>query len=278
MNGVIVINKEKGITSRDVVNRLNKILKTKKIGHTGTLDPMASGVLVCLIGKYTKLASLITNEEKEYIAEIKLGIETDTLDITGNILKEESPTKLDIKQIENVLNSFKGYYKQEVPLYSATHVNGKRLYEYAREGKEVVLPIKDVYIKDIALINYENDKIKFKALVSKGTYIRSLIQSICQKLNVLGTMSSLERIKQGKFNISDAYFLEDIEKNNFHLFTIPELLDVEKIELTKELENLVLNGNKIKIAKEGYILFVKDKIEKALYYCENGIGKLIILF
>lgn len=278
MNGAIIINKDKGYTSRDVVNKLNKILKTKKIGHTGTLDPMATGVLVCLIGKYTKLVNLITNEEKEYIAEIKLGILTDTLDITGNIIKKEEIKSLEISRITEALKSFKGKYKEIVPLYSAVHINGKRLYEYAREGKDVILPEKDVYIKNIELINYDGKTIKFKTTVSKGTYIRSLIQSICEKLNILGTMSNLERTRQGNFKLTDAYSLKNIEDGNFKFLNISKLLDVDEVELTKKYEKLVINGNKINMNKEGYVLFIKNNIEIALYYFENGIGKLKILF
>ncbi len=278
MNGAIIVNKEKGFTSRDVINKLNKLFNTKKIGHTGTLDPMATGVLVCLMGKYTKLVPLITNEDKEYIAEIKLGILTDTLDITGRILKEDKVPHLDEKYIDSVLQSFKGYYKEEVPLYSATHVNGKRLYEYAREGKEVILPTKEVFIKEIELLFYNEDIIKFRVVVSKGTYIRSLIQSVCEKLNVVGTMSSLIRTRQGKFKLDDAYLLKDIEENNFKILNITELLDVKIKKLDNDLEKLVLNGHKLEMNIDGYVLFIKENQERALYYFENQMGVLKILF
>ena len=200
-NLIVVVNKEKDFTSRDVVNKLSKILNNKKIGHTGTLDPMAIGVLVCLTGKYTKLVDLITSFEKEYIVEIKLGVKTDTEDITGKIILEKEIPYLEEKHINDVLKSFLGNYNQTVPIYSAVHVNGKRLYEYARNNERVLLPVREVNIKNIELLNYENNIIKFKVLVSKGTYIRSLIQDICNKLEVIGTMNSLIRTKQGKFNI-----------------------------------------------------------------------------
>ena len=143
MNGLIVVNKETGKTSRDVVNELNHIFNTKKIGHTGTLDPIASGVLVCVIGKYTKLVNLLTSDAKEYIAEIKLGIKTDTLDITGNVISTNTfnITKSDILK---VFDTFPKTYLQTVPLYSSVHVNGKRLYEYARDNTKVTLPKRKV--------------------------------------------------------------------------------------------------------------------------------------
>ena len=136
MNGVLVVNKEKDYTSRDIVNIISKALKTKKVGHTGTLDPLATGVLVVTVGEATKISELLTSSFKEYIADIELGIETDTLDITGNILKEETVFKTK-EEIENILSSMIGSYDQEVPIYSAVKINGKKLYEYAREKEEV---------------------------------------------------------------------------------------------------------------------------------------------
>ena len=146
MNEIILVNKPKGITSRDVVNKISKILNTKKVGHNGTLDPLATGVLVITTNKYTKLNNLLSSREKEYIAEVKIGIETDTLDITGNII-EKKEEHLDINKLKTTLKKYKKTYMQEVPKYSAVKVNGKKLYEYAREGIEVTLPKKEVTIK-----------------------------------------------------------------------------------------------------------------------------------
>lgn len=278
MNYALIINKEKGFTSRDVVNKLNKLLKTKKIGHTGTLDPLASGVLVCLIGKYTKLESLITSLEKEYIAEIKLGIKTDTLDITGNIIEENNQIDLSVQLIDDVLKSFIGEYEQTIPKYSAVHVNGKRLYEYARENIDIELPKNKVFIKEIALLEYKKNIIKFKCLVSKGTYIRSLIQSICDKLGVIGTMSELIRTKQGRFNIESAFSLADVENNNYNKLTIESLLNVEVMNIPNDLFKRIANGNIIELDKNGYVLFKNNDVEFALYHFENNIGVLKILF
>lgn len=277
-NLILVINKDKNFTSRDVVNKLSKLLGIKKIGHTGTLDPMATGVLVCLTNKYTKLVSLITSLEKEYIAEIKLGIKTDTYDITGNIICTEEVKIFDKKEIINVLTSFIGSYEEEVPIYSAVHVNGKRLYEYARNNEDVELPKKIVEIKNIELLEYDNDLIRFKVIVSKGTYIRSLIQDICKSLNTIGTMNSLIRSKQGNFNLEDSYTLEDIENNNYKTMNIEDVLELEIVELDNFLYKKVINGNVLNLNYNGYILFKKNNVDIALYYFDNNIGKLKILF
>lgn len=277
LNLAVVVNKDKDITSRGVVNKLNKIFNTKKIGHTGTLDPMAEGVLICLVGAYTKLVDIITSNEKEYIATIKLGIETDTLDITGKVLNENKQIKLDKDTIKSTLNSFIGEYEQTIPKYSAVHVNGKRLYEYARNNIEIELPKNRVFIKEIELLDYNNDLIKFRCMVSKGTYIRSLIQNICQKLNVIGCMSELIRTKQGNINIKDSYTIEDIENGNFKTLTIEDLLDVTIVNLEDSLYKKVINGNPLNMNYDGYVLFKKDNEEIALYYFEDEKGSIKIM-
>lgn len=277
MNKIIIVNKEKGLTSRDVVNKLCKIFNTQKIGHTGTLDPLASGVLVCLIGKYTKLVDLITSYDKEYIATIKLGIKTDTLDITGNILETKKVPLLELKTIKEVLNSFVGVFNSEVPLYSAIRINGKRLYEYARNNEEVKLPNRETYIKKIELIEYHDDLIKFRAVVSKGTYIRSLIASICEKLNICGCMSDLERIRQGNFQIKDANSLESIANNNYQELSLTDVLNVLILPANDNYSK-IKNGNIISLKIAGYVLFMDGEKELALYYFENNLGKLKILF
>lgn len=246
MNGILLVNKPIEWTSRDVVNKLTKIYKTKKIGHTGTLDPIATGVLVVCIGNTTKLCELLTSEYKEYIATIKLGIKTDTLDTTGNIV-EKKDYNVDEKKIIEVLNSFQGESIQTTPIYSAVKVNGKKLYEYAREGKEVELPKRNINITNIELISYKNDEIVFKTTVSKGTYIRALIDDICTKLNTVGAMSSLIRTKQGIFTIEDSYTLEEIESGKEKILPIEEALStIENIDITEEQYNKIKNGAIIK--------------------------------
>lgn len=242
MNGVIVVNKEKGMTSFDVVHEIKKIFHTKKVGHTGTLDPLAEGVLIVCIGNATKIVELITAKDKEYIAEAKLGIKTDTLDTEGEIVDKKD---FNIELLEDTLNSYKKTYLQEVPIYSAVKVNGKKLYEYARNGIEVELPKKEVTIKEIELLSSSNDTFKFRCLVTKGCYIRSLINDIASSMNTYATMTSLVRTKQGKTTINDAYTLEEIRNNNYKLYTIDEVLDYPVIEVDEYLEKKISNGMKI---------------------------------
>ncbi|MBP3841015.1 MAG: tRNA pseudouridine(55) synthase TruB [Bacilli bacterium] len=250
--GVLVVNKEKDMTSFDVVREVSKILGIKKIGHTGTLDPLAEGVLVLTIGKYTKLGEDLTSLDKEYIAKVKQGILTDTLDITGKILEENSKR---ITNIKEVLKSFKKTYMQEVPKYSAVKVNGKKLYEYARKNEEVELPKKEVTIKEIKLIEKDENTFTFKTSVSKGTYIRSLIRDIGESSNTLMTMTNLIRTRQGKFRIEDSYKLNDITNGDFNILKIEDILDYEIIDIDEKLLKKIENGVVIDNAYN-----IKDKV------------------
>lgn len=243
MNGILVIDKPSNMTSRDVVNILNKELKIKKIGHTGTLDPLATGVLVVALGQATKTIELLTGVEKEYVATVQMGVETDTLDITGKELRQEQVPSLSCQQIEEVLLQFIGTYEQEVPLYSAVHVNGQRLYQYAKEGKEVVLPKRTVTIHNIKLLQKDHDTFSFSCKVSKGTYIRSLIRDIGKQLHVPCCMRSLVRTKQGNFTLEESCTIEDIKANRYRLRTIEEaLIDYPKVIVSKENVKKVQNG------------------------------------
>lgn len=248
MDGILVINKEKGYTSRDVVNKVSKILGTKKVGHTGTLDPLATGVLVLCIGKALKVVELLMNHDKEYIAKFKLGIDTDTLDITGKVLNtcDKKVTKEDLVK---VLNNFQGLIKQEVPKYSAVKVNGKKLYEYARNNIEVKLPIKEVNIYKLELLDYNEDnmEVTIACRVSKGTYIRSLIRDIGNSLDTYATMTELERTKLGTYDINNSYTLSDIEKGNY------KLLDVEDI-YSENQKMIIDDENLLRKIKNGMVL------------------------
>lgn len=269
MNGFILVNKKKNMTSRDVVNSLIKILNTKKIGHTGTLDPFAEGILLVAVNKGLKVVKLLNYKDKEYIAKVKLGIKTDTLDITGNIL-EEKKEKLNKEELAPVLKNFIGKYSYEVPIYSAIKVNGKKLYEYARNNQKVELPIKDSYIYDIKLIDFKENNFTFSVKVSNGTYIRALVRDISKKLNKLMTLEELTRTKVDNLLIENSYTLEDIKNNNFKLLKINDLLNYKEVELSRDLEDKVLNGNKIKSdEKEDNILFIKEKEEIAVYTREE---------
>ena len=236
---VLYINKPKGVTSFDVVNEISKKFGIKRVGHTGTLDPLATGVLIVAVGTACKVVELLTSHDKEYIATVDLGYSTDTLDIEGKVLeKREIPNNLDI---EEVLNSFKKTYLQEVPIYSAVKVNGKKLYEYARKNIEVELPKKEVTIKEIELLEKNNNSFKFRCLVTKGCYIRSLIRDIACELNTLATMTDLVRTKQGNISIEET----DSIDNDFTLHTIVESLNYDIIEVDDMLEKKISNGMKI---------------------------------
>lgn len=269
MDGIILVNKEKGYTSRDVVNIIGKILKTKKVGHFGTLDPLATGLLIIAIGSYTKLGNYLLDDSKDYIAEVLIGTSTDTYDVTGNVLERKNNFCLDKKILEEALNSFKGKYMQEVPIYSAVKVNGRKLYEYARSGEKVKLPKKEVEIFDIKLLDfYEKDKnnyFKFKVSVSKGTYIRSLINDLSKKLDIPLCMSNLKRVRQDKFLLENASDISDIENGNYKLLNVREVLDLDEREITKEKEKLILNGSVIDEISDKLVLFTKNKEDIVLY-------------
>lgn len=279
MDQLLVVNKPEGFTSRDVVNKLSKILNTKKIGHTGTLDPIATGVLVCLTGKYTKLVDLLTALDKEYVAEIKLGIKTDTGDITGNVI--DISNKVILKNdILDVIKKFPKKYLQTVPKYSAVKIDGKKLYEYARENIDIELPKREVCIYNLELISFNENIIKIKTKVSKGTYIRSLIEDICEMLGTVGCMKSLVRTHQGVFGIDEAYTLEDIENNNYKSKNIHEFLDYPCINVEECNLKTILNGGKI-----SNIYDIKDKVimmfdnkDLAIYEIDGKTLKPYVMF
>lgn len=276
MNGILIVNKSDGFTSRDVVNKLSKVFNTKKIGHTGTLDPIAKGVLVVVLGKYTKLCEDLTQTYKEYIATFKLGILTDTLDITGNVIDEKS-CNVSEEEIRNVISNYKCVYNQEVPIYSSVKINGRKLYEYARNGEEVALPKREVDIKSIEVLEINKDIIKIKCLVSKGTYIRSLIRDIGESLNTHATMTDLIRTKQGIFDIKDSYTIEDIENGNYKLINIEDVLDL--CVINKEYIKEATNGVKLELdIKNKYILFKSNNEEVALYKKDGEYFRMYVHF
>ena len=276
MNGILIVNKSDGFTSRDVVNKLSKVFNTKKIGHTGTLDPIAKGVLVVVLGKYTKLCEDLTQTYKEYIATFKLGILTDTLDITGNVIDEKS-CNVSEEEIRNVISSYKCVYDQEVPIYSSVKINGRKLYEYARNGEEVSLPKRKVDIKSIEVLEINEDIIKIKCLVSKGTYIRSLIRDIGKSLNTHATMTDLIRTKQGIFDIKDSYTIEDIENGNYKLINIEDVLDL--CVINNEYIKEATNGVKLKLdIKNKYILFKSNNEDIALYKKDGEYFRMYVHF
>lgn len=265
MNGILLVDKPKGLTSRDVVNVVSKQFHTKKVGHTGTLDPLATGMLVLCIGNYTKFVSKLTNHDKEYVAVIRFGLETDTLDITGKVLKETTilPNR---DTLNRILEKFIGPQKQEVPIYSAKKINGKKLYEYARNGEEVPLPVQDIEVYSIELLDFQENYAKVRFHVSKGTYIRSLIRDISHACGTLGVMEELRRTRLEDFSIQDASTLEDIEQGKYHLLTFHNFLDFETYEITEIELKRVLYGNELFLSSSSdYMLLTYQGKEIALY-------------
>ena len=268
---VLYINKPKGVTSFDVVNSISKSFGIKRVGHTGTLDPLATGVLIVTVGTACKVVELLTSRDKEYIADVELGYLTDTLDIEGKVLeRKDVPENINI---EEVLNSFKKTYLQEVPIYSAVKVNGKKLYEYARNNIEVELPKKEVTIKEIELLEENNNSFKFRCLVTKGCYIRSLIKDICDSLNTLGTMTNLVRTKQGDISIEET---NDID-SEFTLHSIIDSLKYDTIIVDGLLEKKISNGMKINNdfnVRDKVIFINKSNKLLGIYEVENNSLKV----
>ena len=246
MDGIIVINKEKEYTSHDVVAKLKKKLNISKVGHTGTLDPNATGVLPILIGKGTKFSKYLINHDKIYEVELELGKKTDTADIEGKVIEEENVDEKYIKEnLLQVLESFVGKQEQIPPMYSAIKKNGKKLYEYARAGEKVEIEPRKIEIYKIDLNKYDKNIISFVVSCSKGTYIRSLCEDIAEKLNTVGYMKNLKRLQVGKFNIKDAVYIDDIDLKNVneHLITLEEILkETPCINLGEKKLKLFLNG------------------------------------
>ena len=262
-DGVLFINKPKGMTSRDVVNQISRIFETKKVGHTGTLDPLATGVLIICVGKYTKLVDELTSKEKEYQATMRLGIKTDTLDITGKCLATKKVT-VSSKQIAEAFTKFPHEYMQTVPLYSAVKINGKKLYEYARANEEVPLPKRKVTIENLQLLKIDIPEITFKTTVSKGTYIRSLIVDLAKSFDELATMQSLIRTRQGAISIENCLSLEEITRET-PLKTMGELFDYPKIAIDEETKKKVMNGNILDLSSTAprvFLTFKEEIIEK----------------
>lgn len=275
MNGIIVIDKPKGISSFDVIRKLRKILKEKKIGHTGTLDPLATGVMLICLGKTTRLAADLEAKDKIYTASFDLGYSTDTYDTEGEVLERDNKI-VEKKELEETLKKFIGKIKQVPPMYSAIKVRGKKLYELARKGMEIEREERNVNIEYINLLDYKDNRAIIRAKVSKGCYIRSLIYDIGRELGTYATMTELRREQVGNSALKVAYTLEEIEKmvenNNFSfLKTVEEEFNFPKYCLENEKEQtLFLNGNTVKI---------KEKNENGKYrvYYENkflGLAEL----
>lgn len=281
MDGIIIINKEKNYTSNDVVNIVKKITKSK-VGHTGTLDPNATGVLPLLIGNATKISKYLINHDKEYEVVLQLGIRTETADVEGKVIEEKEVTAemLNKDNIEEKLQQFIGKQEQIPPIYSAIKVNGKKLYEYARRGQEVELKPRQIEIYSIQLvgINEKEKQISFKVKCSKGTYIRSLCEDISKKLGTVGYMKELNRLQVGEFYIKDAVTIsemkEKIEAGNLeNIITIEEIFkNNPQIQLEQEQIEPYINGVKINTEKTNgvYRIYKPDGTFIGLGIVENS--------
>lgn len=249
MDGIINVNKPKGITSFDVIRKLRKILSMRKIGHTGTLDPLAEGVLLVCVGKATKLAQDIEAHSKEYIAGFELGYKTDTYDIEGVTVDKKENFSVTLEELSEVIKKFIGNIKQVPPMYSAIKINGQKLYDLARKGEVVEREARDIFIESIEVLEFDGKKGILKCKVSKGTYIRSLIYDIGEELNTFAVMTSLVRTQVGEENICKSFSLEDIEnlkqKDDLSFITsVEDYFVCPKINISGEKNHtLFLNGN-----------------------------------
>ena len=265
MDGIIVINKEKGYTSNDVVQIIKKIFK-EKVGHTGTLDPIATGVLPILIGKGTKCSKYLINHDKIYTATLKLGIKTDTGDITGNIIekKDIDYTALNIKNINDIFSKMIGEIEQIPPMYSAIKINGKKLYEYARNGQTIDVKPRKIEIYDLKLLELKKDEIKFRVYCSKGTYIRTLCEDIAEKLKTYGTMTDLNREQVGDFSIEQSITIDELKKSDNneekYFFNIEKIFcKIKKITLNERSFIAFINGVKLFTDEPNGIYRIYDK-------------------
>ena len=265
-HGMINVYKEKGFTSHDVVAKLRGICKQKKIGHTGTLDPDAVGVLPVCLGCATRLCDMLTDKDKEYVAVLRLGITTDTQDATGKVLAEKE-VSVSEEEVRAVIASFEGEQLQIPPMYSALKVNGKKLYELAREGKEIERKARPIVVHEIEILSENMPEFTIRVKCSKGTYIRTICHDIGQKLSCGGVMVSLKRTKVGNFGIEDTYTLSQIEDMAKEGKLCEILLPVEKvfeklpeIRVKETAMKALLNGNQL---KKEEILMLSDEALKA---------------
>ncbi len=278
LDGIIILNKQKGCTSHDVVAKTKRLLK-EKVGHTGTLDPNATGVLPLLVGQGTKLSAYLIEHDKEYIATLKLGEKRDTADSEGATIEKRQIdyNVLQKENVEKVLKSFIGKQEQIPPMYSAIKINGKKLYEYARKNESVKLKPRNIEIYQMDLIDLIKDTIVFKVQCSKGTYIRSLCEDIAEKLDTVGYMKELKRTKVGKFDINDSITTEELEQNmenseffNKHFITIENYFeDKQSIQLNERKLSLFLNGVKLTYALTDDMYKIYDNNNKFV-----GIGSV----
>lgn len=283
MNGYIIVDKEKGMTSHDVVSKLRKILNTKKIGHTGTLDPDTTGVLAVAVGNACKTISYLPEKQKEYVCTIKIGVSTDTEDISGKVLKTKACQDLKVEAVKNVLKDLLKIKEQIPPMYSAVKIKGKKLYEYARLGETVTRLPRPIEVYDVVLmskITYANDcaYFTFKIRASKGIYIRSICVTIGELLGFPACMQDLRRTRSGNFDIKNASTLEKISMGNYELIPTLEALDLPKVKPMPWDEKKVLNGGLVqnRYGVDYPFCFIMDNKLVAIYtYCDEQYLKCL---
>lgn len=280
LHGILNVYKEKGYTSHDVVAKLRGIVGQRKIGHTGTLDPDAEGVLPVCLGKATKVCDLLTDKDKTYRAVLLLGKTTDTQDLTGEVLNESDTCFLNEKEVETAIQGFVGEYRQIPPMYSALKVNGKKLYELAREGKVIERKARTVYIREIRILSIELPRVTMEVTCSKGTYIRTLCQDIGEKLGVGGCMESLLRTQVGRFSLEDSKTLQNIqelkENGSLEQILIPVdnlFEDYRRVQVDKKQEPLLYNGNMFYMEGQKDVPYDKEMVR--VYDCE---GKFVAIY
>ena len=273
MDGIILVNKPSGMTRHDVVNKLRRILKTKKVGHCGTLDPDATGVLVVCVNKATKVLQFLTSESKEYVATLSLGTSTDTYDASGKIIETKEFYALDNNEIVACFNNFIGSQEQKPPIYSAIKVNGKKLYEYARAGEQVEVPTRSVTVNHLEILQIENNLIKFKVGCSKGTYIRSLCYDLAKALGYPGHMKDLIRTKSGNFSLENCFTLEQIENGEYTTVSLEEALNSYQ-QLVVDDEKIIFHGKKIKSDLNEQVVILNRQGKVLAMYGPDGNGYL----
>lgn len=270
LSGLIVIDKPKGYTSFDVVAVMRKITKQKKMGHTGTLDPLATGVLPMLLGSATKAQDLIPNSDKEYVADFVLGIKTDTQDISGTVV-EKKRVSVDLKELKRAINSFQGNINQVPPMYSALKKDGKRLYDLARSGITVEREARKINIYNIELLSFEEENVKatMKVSCSKGTYIRTLCNDIGEKLGCGATLTELRRTKACGFNLDNSISLTEVEKLASEDQLDKKIIGVDKLFEAYERVNISYEQSQI-FNNGGRLLLERTNLNTKLDFLSDG--------
>ncbi len=278
MDGIILVNKPSGMTSHDLVLKARRKLQQSKIGHTGTLDPLAEGLMILTLGKSTKILPFMSHYFKEYICTMQMGKCSDTLDCSGEILQERAVTPYTKEDVQNALVSLLGPSLQTPPMYSAKKYNGRHLYDIARENKEVERKPIEIEIKEIELLDFDEETITFRVVCSTGTYVRVLTQDIAEKLNNIAVMTALKRTKIDKYDLKDAYDLDELDEN-VHLYNNYEVLD-DYLYYEYDDVKTINNGKRIKIDCDEEVVMIThgrevlaayEKKEDGYYYCKRGL-------